>query len=77
MIIKIYGADWCADCINLKRFLNQKNIPFEYIVVTENKEASDFIIKANNGKRIIPTIDINGRIYTNPGIKELMEIIDE
>ena len=77
MDIKIYGADWCADCVNVKKILNEKKIPFEYIVVTDNKKATDFILKVNNGKRIIPTIDINGKIYTNPGITELMKIIEE
>ena len=37
----------------------------------------DFIEKANNGKRIIPTLDIDGVIYSNPGISRLMKIIAE
>ncbi len=76
MKIKIYGADWCSDCIHLKKFLISKNIPFKYIVITKNPEAISFLEKVNHGKRIIPTLDVDGKIYANPGISELMKIIE-
>ena len=76
MNIKIYGADWCPDCINAKNFLKSKGSEFEYIVITDNDEAIAFLEKVNNGKRIIPTLDINGKIYTNPGINGLMKILE-
>jgi|TARA_B110000093_G_scaffold169994_1_gene198483 glutaredoxin len=75
MNIKVYGADWCSDCVTLKRFLEEKGVEFEYIIITDNQEAIDFLEKVNNGKRIIPTLDIEGVIYTNPGISGLMKII--
>ena len=75
MNIKVYGADWCSDCITTKRFLEEKGIEFEYIIITNNQQAINFLEKVNNGKRIIPTLDIEGVIYTNPGISGLMKII--
>ena len=75
MNIKVYGADWCSDCITTKRFLEEKGVEFEYIIITDNQQAIDFLEKVNNGKRIIPTLDIEGVIYTNPGISGLMKII--
>ena len=77
MNIKMYGADWCSDCIHAKDFLNSKGIAFEYIVITDNDDAIAFLEKANNGKRIIPTLDINGEIHINPGINGLMKIITQ
>ena len=77
MNIKMYGADWCSDCIIAKEFLKSKGIEFEYIVITNNEEAINFIKKVNNGKRVIPTLDIDGKIYVNPGINGLMNIIQE
>ena len=35
----------------------------------------EFIKKVNHGKMIIPTLDIDGKIYTNPGIDKLMNLI--
>lgn len=77
MKIKVYGADWCSDCIVAKKFLQQRNIKFQYIVVTDNVEAIKFLEKVNNGKKIIPTIVIDKKIYSNPGIIKLMKIIEE
>lgn len=74
MTIKIYGADWCSDCLVAKRYLDEKGIKYEYIVITDNQEAIDFLEQVNNGKRIIPTLDIDGVIHTNPGIKGLMKL---
>ena len=75
MNIKVYGADWCSDCVFVKKFFDEKGIKYEYIISTGNQEVINFIEKVNNGKRIIPTLDIDGEIYPNPGINRLMEII--
>ena len=75
MNIKMYGADWCSDCIHAKNFLNSKKIEFEYINITNNDNAITFLEKVNNGKRVIPTLEIDREIYVNPGIKALMKII--
>ena len=77
MKIKIYGADWCSDCINVKNFLHSKNIAFEYVIITDDESAVDFVERVNNGKRVIPTLEIDGEIYINPGINKLMKIIRE
>ena len=76
MDIKVYGADWCPDCVNAKNFLSSKGIDFEYIIITNNDEAIAFLEKVNNGKKIIPTLVVDGKIYTNPGINGLMKIIE-
>ena len=77
MNIKMYGADWCSDCLHAKNFLDSKEIKYEYIICTDNDEAIKFLERVNNGKRIIPTLDIDGEIYSNPGILGLIKIIGE
>ena len=77
MNIKIYGADWCSDCVIAKNFLNSKQVIFEYIDITDNDIAVKFIEHINNGKRIIPTILVDDQIYVNPGINGLMKIITQ
>jgi thioredoxin reductase (NADPH) len=77
MNIKIYGADWCPDCVTAKNFLKAKSIDFEYVVITDNEEAIAFLEEVNNGKRIIPTLVVDEKTYANPGINGLMKIIEE
>jgi len=76
MDIIVYGADWCADCIVVKNFLSSKQFEFEYIIITDNPKAISYVEHINNGKRIIPTIVINGRTYSNPGISKLMKLLE-
>ena len=77
MTIKIYGADWCSDCIVAKNFLSSNQIQFDYIDITDNDIAIKTIEKINNGKRIIPTILVDDKVYVNPRISELMKIISK
>ena len=75
MNIKVYGADWCSDCVTAKRFLDSKGVVFEYIDITDNQEAIALVEKINNGRRVIPTLIVDGVSFTNPGINGLMKIL--
>ena len=75
MKIKVYGADWCSDCVTAKRFLESKLVEFEYIDITDNPQAILLVEKINNGRRVIPTLMVDGVSFTNPGINGLMKIL--
>ena len=64
--IKLYGADWCPDCRRAKTFLKENNIDFNFVDVDLDKEATSRVEEINNGKRIIPTLIIHEKSYTNP-----------
>ena len=69
--IQLYGADWCPDCRRAKAYLKEHNISYEFIDVDLDEEATKKVESINNGKRIIPTVVINGKSYTNPNNAEL------
>ena len=75
MNIKVFGADWCSDCVTAKRFLDSKGVDFEYIDITDNQEAISLVEQINNGRRVIPTLMVDGVSFTNPGINGLMKIL--
>ena len=75
MNIKVYGADWCSDCVTAKKFLNSKGVDFEYIDITDNQQAIALVEKINNGRRVVPTLIVDGVSFTNPGINGLMKIL--
>ena len=54
--ITIYGAYWCPDCRRAKKFLGEQFVPFKWIDIEQDKEAEQYVLQKNNGKRIIPTI---------------------
>jgi thioredoxin reductase (NADPH) len=54
--ITVYGAHWCPDCRQSKQFLGEHQIPYAWVDIETDKAAEEFVIRTNNGKRIIPTI---------------------
>ena len=52
----VYGAYWCPDCRRAKKFLGEQFIPYKWIDIEQNKEAEQYVLQRNDGKRIIPTI---------------------
>ena len=73
--VHLFGADWCPDCRRAKNFLRDNSINFEFIDVDKNDWATQKVEEINNGKRIIPTILINGVPYTNPDNVQLTELL--
>ncbi len=72
--ILIYGAQWCGDCRRSKQFLDKHDVPYEWIDVSEDAEARDFVLRANGGRRIIPTIVFpDGSLLVEPSDAELGE----
>ena len=71
----LYGADWCPDCRRAKAFLNDNNIEYNFIDVDIDKEATAKVEEINNGKRIIPTLILNEKSYTNPDNSVLSSLL--
>ena len=73
--ILLYGADWCPDCRRAKTYLKENNIEFTFVDVDLDKEATAKVEAINKGKRIIPTLIIKGKSYTNPNNIELASVL--
>ncbi len=73
--IQLYGADWCPDCRRAKSFLKENNIAYDFIDVDLDEAATKKVEAINNGKRIIPTVIINGKSYTNPTNAQLASVL--
>lgn len=73
--VKLYGADWCPDCLRAKAYLKENNISYEFVDVDLDKEATAKVEAINNGKRIIPTVLVNEKSYTNPDNPTLASVL--
>ncbi len=70
--ITIYGAYWCPDCRRSKIFLGDRQIPYTWVNIEEDKEGEAHVLQRNNGKRIIPTIEFaDGSLLVEPSNAEL------
>lgn len=74
--LKLYGANWCPDCRHTKIYLGEMGIDYTWIDVDGNPEANDYIAQINNGKRVIPTIELaSGEVLINPSNAQLAEVL--
>jgi thioredoxin reductase (NADPH) len=70
--ITIYGAYWCPDCRRSKQFLGEHQIPYNWVDIEQDKEGETYVLKKNDGKRIIPTIEFtDGSILVEPSNAEI------
>jgi glutaredoxin len=73
--IKVYGADWCGLTRRTIMHLDKLGVEYDYIDVDYDSDASQWVMKHNNGKEKKPTLEINGRVVTAPSNKELEEAL--
>jgi thioredoxin reductase (NADPH) len=70
--ITVYGTYWCPDCQQAKKFLGEQFIPYRWVDIEQDKEAEQFVLQKNEGKRIIPTIVFeDGTFLVEPSNAEL------
>ena len=61
--IRVYTTRWCADCSRAKQFLKERGVQYEEIDVDEDPDAEELILRVNEGRRKIPTIEVAGRYF--------------
>ena len=61
--IKIYSTPWCGDCRHAKRFLKDQGIAYEEIDIERTEGAAEYVMRINNGKRKVPTFEVDGRVF--------------
>ncbi|HMI54047.1 MAG TPA: glutaredoxin family protein [Candidatus Saccharimonadales bacterium] len=61
--ITVYSTNWCPDCRRAKSFLKERGIAFSEVNIEEDEDAEEIVIRANNGKRKVPTIKFGDRFF--------------
>jgi mycoredoxin len=61
--IKMYTTQWCPDCRRAKSFLKERGVAFHEVNIDEDESAEEIVIRANDGKRIVPTLEAGGRFF--------------
>lgn len=59
----MYSTTWCPDCRRAKDFLQRRGIEFDEVNIEQDPGGEDIVIAANDGKRRVPTIKVDGRFF--------------
>ncbi len=73
--IIVYTTFWCGDCRRLKSELKEHNLPYEERDIEKNDEDYKTMMGYTHGKRVIPTVEIEGKILINPRFAEVDEAV--
>jgi mycoredoxin len=69
--VTMYSTTWCGYCRRLKRQMEEAGIPHHVIDVDEQEGYDERIIAATGGYRVVPTLEVGGRLLVNPTIREV------
>jgi mycoredoxin len=61
--ITMYSTAWCPDCRRAKTFLKERGVAFEEVNIEEDAEGEEIVIRANNGRRKVPTPKVGERYF--------------
>jgi mycoredoxin len=69
--VTMYSTTWCGYCRRLKRQMEEAGIPHHVIDVDKQEGYDERIIAATGGYRVVPTLEVRGRLLVNPTIREV------
>ncbi len=61
--ITMYSTTWCPDCWRAKSFLRARGVAFREVDIEKDASGEEIVIKANDGKRKVPTLEVAGRYF--------------
>ena len=74
--ITVYTRPWCGRATRVKRWLDQKEIPYTEIDIATDKESARYVENLNGGHQSVPTILFDGvHVATEPSSEELERLL--
>jgi mycoredoxin len=73
----VYTTSWCGDCHRIKGQLRENHIPYEERDIEQNESDYQTMLGYTNGKRVIPTVDIEGKILINPSFSQVTDALKD
>ncbi|NLD47696.1 MAG: NrdH-redoxin [Clostridiaceae bacterium] len=76
MTVKVYSTPTCPWCTVAKKYLNSKNVFFEDLDVSSDRNAAAEMIQ-KSGQRGVPVLDINGTIVVGFDQNEIDRLLSK
>jgi mycoredoxin len=73
--ITMYSTTWCPDCHRAKMYFKQWGVAYNEVNIEEVPGAAEQVMAWANGKRVVPTITVGGRVLVNPRMRDLAEAV--
>jgi mycoredoxin len=74
--ITMYIRPWCGSVMRVKRWLDQREIPYAEVDITKDPEAARRVEELNGGYRSVPTLLFDGEhVGTEPSTADLERLL--
>ncbi len=74
-VLTVYGAGWCWDCRNTRRYLDSTSVQYRYVDLGSDRAAQALLDRA--GYRAIPVVvTTDGTVLIEPSERELAAAIE-
>jgi mycoredoxin len=74
--ITMYTRPWCGSVMRVKRWLDQRAIPYTEIDITKDPKAALHVEELNGGQKSVPTILFDGvHVTTEPSSSDLERLL--
>ncbi len=73
--VSVYGSNSCPDTRRVLKFLDAQSIPYEFKDLDEVPEFQTYIANLNDGKPVMPTVQVENEFYFNPDLDTLIEAV--
>jgi mycoredoxin len=74
--IALYVRPWCGGSVVVKRWLDERGIPYTEIDISQDRDAARYVEGLNGGYQSVPTILFDGvHVATEPSTGELERIL--
>jgi thioredoxin reductase (NADPH) len=75
--VAVYGSRHCPDTTRALQWLDGHQVQYEFKDLDESPELNQYVADLNNGKRVMPTIQIDNEILINPSERELAAAVQQ
>lgn len=66
--ITLFGATWCAYCVQLRKRLDDAGISYTHKNV-DKQENEQAMLEASGGRYLIPTVVVGEQVMQNPTLE--------
>ncbi len=65
----VYWRPGCPFCVKLRLGLRLTRTPHRLVGIHEDPAAAAVVREHNGGDELVPTVDVGGRILSNPSVR--------
>lgn len=77
MDIRVYGTDWCGITFEVRKYLMNSRLAYEFLDIDRDPRAEKFVLRTHSGRRHFPVVVVRDEMLTSPTVSALQRVLDK